>query len=435
VKNHKASLLNGEIHPAAVTLPELLKSHGYKTHIAGKWHLGGKKFPSPLDRGFDHFYGILGGASSFFAPYKLTRDRKLITDEYKKPDYYFTNAVSDTAVNWIKKADKETPLFLYVAYTAAHWPLHAFEKDIEPYKGKFAKGWDKLREERFKRMQELDVLPPNASLSPIHPDVKSWDNVENKSWEQRRMEVYAAQLTVMDEGVGRIVSALKEKGRFDNSLIFFNIDNGGCHVEFSSKRKGAFLPKKTRAGGKMIPGNIPEVMPGPENTYQSYGMNWANLSNTPYQYFKKYDHEGGIRTPMIVHWPAKIKARGKLIRSPAHLVDIMPTLLEISGISLPEKSYGKTRMELDGVSFKAELLDEGNSKKRKSIFFHHAVGRALRTGNWKIVSKDKRVWELYNLAQDPVELKDLSATNSEKLQEMVAEWEKISKEMIRKNKK
>ena len=431
---HRASLKKGAIHPAAVTIPEALKPLNYQTYITGKWHLGGNAFPNPMDRGFDHFYGILGGAASFFAPYQLTRDRKIIKEEYKDPKYYFTNAVSDNAVKWIKETDKEKPVFLYVAYTAAHWPLHAFDKDIEPYKGKYVGGWDKIREERFARMNKMGLLPPNSKLTPRHPSVKAWADAEHKDWEQRRMEVYAAQLTVMDRGIGNIVQALKDSGRYENSLILFTIDNGGCHVEYTSDRKGSFLPLKTRDGKEMKPGNIPGLMPGPENTYQSYGISWANMSNTPFRYFKKYDHEGGIRTPMIAHWPSKIKEKGKMVRRPTHLVDIMPTILDITGAELPKQSHGKTPMAMDGLSIKRALFGQENQQDHSSLFFYHASGKALRKGEWKLVGINKKKWELYNLANDPVEMNDLSSKMPEKLKEMISEWETTNKEMIRKNK-
>ena len=429
---HRASFTKEGLHPAAVTLPEILKQQNYKTFVTGKWHLGGKTFPSPLDRGFDHFYGIPGGASSFFAPDKLTRDRTLIEEEFKDPKYYFTDAISDNAAKWIKESDKNTPVFIYIAYTAAHWPLHAFDEDVEPYKGKYAMGWDKVREERFARMQKMNILPPNSKLTPRHSEVKAWADAPHKEWEQRRMEVYAAQLTVMDEGIGRIIKALKDTGRFDNTLMLFTIDNGGCHVEYTKDRKGSYLPEKTRDGKKMIPGNIPGLMPGPENTYQSYGISWANMSNTPFRYFKKYDHEGGIRTPMIAHWPAKIKEKGKLVRTPAHLVDIMPTILDLNELKLPNKSHGKEVMPIDGISLKASLIGEGKQQSRENIFFHHALGKALRKGDWKIVGINKKKWELYNLAEDPVELNDLSKSNPEKLKEMISEWEAMSKKMAKK---
>ena len=433
---HKASLQNKGIHPAAVTLPELLKTKGYKTFLTGKWHLESKRFPSPLDRGFDHFYGTPGGAASFFAPYNLTRDRKIINEEYDDPDYYFTDAISDNAAKWIKETDKDTPVFINVAYTAAHWPLHAFDEDIEKYKGKYAMGWDKIREQRLKRMKAIGIVDETVELSPRHEKVKAWEETPNKEWEQRRMEVYAAQLTVMDEGIGRMIQALKDSGRFENTLIFFTIDNGGCHVEFDKDRKGSFLPKQTRDGKPMTPGNLSGVMPGPENTYQSYGYGWANMSNTPYRYFKQYGFEGGIRTPMIAHWPAAIKAKGKLVKSPTHLVDLMPSIMDIVGVELPEKSFEKSSMPQDGSSVKQTLLEPEKIRTATPLFFDHAKGRALRLGDWKIVLSKEKVaskdWQLYNLTQDPVEVNDLAKINPEKLQQLINEWQRLSQLMNKK---
>ena len=162
-------------------------------------------------------------------------------------------------------------------------------------------------------MKRMGIVPSDTPLSPRHPTVTAWEETENQAWQQRRMEVYAAQITVMDTGIGRIIDALKKTNRFENTLIFFTIDNGGCHVEYTPNRKGDYLPKQTRAGGKMRPGNLPTIMPGPEDTYQSYGYGWANASNTPYRYFKQFDHEGGIRTSMIAHWPRGIERTGGLV--------------------------------------------------------------------------------------------------------------------------
>jgi arylsulfatase len=184
----------------------------------------------------------------------------------------------------------------------------------------------------------------------------------------------------------------------------------------------------------MYPGNDPEIMPGPENTYQSYGMNWANASNTPYRQFKKYDHEGGIKTPMIAHWPMAIKQPGEIIESPAHLVDLLPSILEVTNTSLPVMSHGKETMKVDGVSLRNILLGEEAQTKRESLFFHHSAGRALRQGGWKIVSKTKKKWELYNLKKDPVELRDLAEENPERLQQMIKVWNDLSQKMKVKNK-
>jgi arylsulfatase len=269
-------------------------------------------------------------------------------------------------------------------------------------------------------------VPESIGLSPRHPEVPPWAETEHKDWQQRRMEVYAAQITIMDTGIGKVLDALKETRRFENTLIFFTVDNGGCHVEYGVKRKGSYLPAKTRAGEPVRPGNVPGLMPGPENTYQSYGYGWANASNTPYRLFKQFDHEGGIRTPMIVHWPQGIKSPGKLVQSVSHLIDIMPTVLEACQLSPAKTINDKPTIPQDGHSLAAAFRDE-RVPDHDTLFFHHAKGRALRHGQWKLVSASGGKWELYDLAKDPLELTDLAAENPTKLSELEAMWNAESK--------
>ncbi|MDP6445846.1 MAG: arylsulfatase [Pirellulaceae bacterium] len=418
---HKTSMVGGAVHKRCETLPEALRRGEYQTRMSGKWHLAGKPYHVfPVDRGYDEFYGILGGAASFFAPAYLTRNRRNVDEEaLDDPDYYITDAISDEAVRMIREAKTDKPLYLSVAYTAAHWPLHARQKDIAQYRGKYAIGWDKLREQRLARMKQLGIVPSNTPLSPRHPNVQAWEDADHKQWQQRRMEVYAAQITVMDTGIGRIVQALKETRRLENTLLLFTIDNGGCHVEYTPNRKGDYLPEKTRDGRQVRPGNLPEIMPGPEDTYQSYGYGWANASNTPYRYFKQFDHEGGIRTSMVAHWPQGIKRKGALVRGVTHLVDIMPTVLEITKTPAANQS-----IEMDGESF-ATAFGQSDHAGRQTMFFDHARGRALRRGHWKIVAtkNGKRFnWELYNLKHDPLELNNLAKLAPEKVAELSAIW-------------
>ncbi|MEK6237658.1 MAG: arylsulfatase [Planctomycetales bacterium] len=435
---HKTSLLNGALHPRCVTLAEALRGNGYQTRMSGKWHLAGKPYHIyPMDRGFDEFYGIPGGAASFFAPHRLSRNRKNVEQEARDdPDYYFTDAVSTEAERMILSADAEKPLFLYTAYTAAHWPLHAPEADVKAYQGAYKMGWDQLREQRLARMKKLGILPDALSLSPRHPNAPAWKDEPHKAWQQRRMEVYAAQVTAMDRGIGRILDALRKTNRFNNTLIFFMIDNGGCHVEYGANRKGDYLPEKTRDGRPVRPGNLPEIMPGPEDTYQSYGHGWANASNTPYRLFKQYDHEGGIRTPMIAHWPDGIAtaSKGKLVPAVSHLTDVMPTVLQATGAKTLPTDDDKPRIPADGRS----LVPTFSGKEhlgRETLFFHHAKGRALRHGEWKIVAENKRPWELYHLKQDPLELRDLAQEKPEKVKELAALWQSESTRLAKQAKR
>jgi len=435
---HRTSMVDKGLHPRCVTLPKVLKQGGYQTRMSGKWHLAGRKDATyPMDRGFQDFYGILGGAASFFAPHSLSRNRRNVEREANgNPDYYFTNAISDEAVHMVESASTDDPMFLYVAYTAAHWPLHAPEKDIAEYKGHFSEGWDVLREKRLARMKKLGILADDVPTSPRHPNVAAWKETPDQKWQERRMEVYAAQVTMMDRGIGRIVEALRQSGRLDNTLIFFTVDNGGCHVEYGPDRKGPFLPQKTRDGRKMQPGNLPEIMPGPEDTYQSYGHGWANLSNTPYRLFKQYDHEGGIRTPMIAHWPAGIKDNGRLVKSVNHLVDIMPTVLELTDSKAPATLNGKPTISRDGESLAAAFKADPY-KGHETLFFHHNKGKALRHDGWKLVSrsddgkksKENQQWELYNLDADPLELNNLAQTNPKQLGKLTTLWMAESKRL------
>ena len=424
---HKTSMVNGALHPRCVTLAEALGQNGYQTYMSGKWHLAGKPYRiCPVDRGFDEFYGILGGAASFFAPAFLTRNRTNVEAEANdNPDYYITDAISTEAERMIRGADANRPMFLYVAYTAAHWPLHAPDKDIKAYQGKYAMGWDELRRQRLTRMKTLGMIPESLPLSPRHSNVPAWKDEPHKAWQQRRMEVYAAQVTAMDRGIGRIIDALREAERFDNTLIFFTIDNGGCHVEYGPDRKGDYLPEKTRDGRPVRPGNLPAIMPGPEDTYQSYGYGWANASNTPYRLFKQFDHEGGIRTPMIAHWPEGIASKGRLVPTVSHLIDVMPTVLDIASAKLPPKAGIETPIERDGHSLAAIFAGQ-EIAGHETLFFHHAQGRALRHGDWKIVAQAKKSWELYNLDRDPLELQNLADEIPQKVKELVAIWQSES---------
>ena len=222
---------DGGLHPEAVTLPEALGSDGYKTYMSGKWHLSNPNNldgpGAPQNRGFDRFYGTIHGAGSFFAPVSLSRDGQDASQDYQDdPDYYYTDAISDNAVEFLREHGSDDPFFLYVAYTAAHWPLHAKEEDIKPYHGRYSMGWDKLRDQRHARMKELGVVNPDWELSPRHPQIPSWDQAENKDWQERRMEVYAAQITVMDRGIGQIVDHLKQTDAFDNTIVIYMHDNG-----------------------------------------------------------------------------------------------------------------------------------------------------------------------------------------------------------------
>jgi arylsulfatase len=276
-------------------------------------------------------------------------------------------------------------------------------------------------------MREMGLVADGVKLSPRHPKVPAWQDEQHKAWQERRMEVYAAQVAAMDEGVGRVVDTLKKRGVLDNTLVLYMHDNGACHVEYTESRKGSYLPDKTRDGRPMVPGNRPDVMPGPEHTYQSVGYGWANLGNTPYRLFKQHDHEGGDRSPLIAHWPEGVAARGTFDRTVCHVTDLRPTLLEFAGVAATLDETG----ESPGRSI-APALGGKELADRETIFWKHARGKALRDGDWKLVAEQKGGWELYDLSSDPTELNDLADDKREKVAAMQKKWDAILKTQQRK---
>ena len=431
--NRGTPAYRGQLGERCVTMAQVLKGAGYETYLSGKWHLTQIEDRAnwPCQRGFDHFYGILGGAASFYAPAYLKRDNEDASAEFENnPDYYFTNAISKTAVDYIKRAAKtEKPFFLFVSYTAAHWPLHAREKDIAKYHGRYRKGWEDLRNERYASMKKLGVLDETTPLSPRDPATPSWTKAQHKEWQERRMEVYAAQVTVMDEGIGRIVAALKETGQHDETMTCFFIDNGACHVEYGPKRSGYYLPEKTRTAEKMIPGNLPAVMPGPENTYQSYGKEWANASNTPFRFYKSYLHEGGVRTPLIVLWPGHT-SKNSWTNAVGHVIDLLPTTIELSGASYPKAHGGETLWPLEGKSLVKIFKRPNAEAPPRTLYWEYGGKRAVRDGDWKAVAVGRnKGWELYDLKGDPSELRDLAGTEKDRLAGLVAKHQRWSKKV------
>ena len=426
----------GDLNRKCVTMAEVLKGAGYSTYMSGKWHVcndwHNDKSNWPLQRGFDEFYGLISGASDYYYPITLTRNSDNIEHEAKADEnYYLTDAISQNAADYIKKHhdNKNNSFFMYVAYTAPHWPLQAPEEDIEKYKGRFDKGWDKLREERFSRMIDLGLIDPKWQLSDRDESQLPWEDAANKKWQARRMEVYAAQIDRMDQGIGKIVNALEENSLMDNTMIIFLADNGGCAeelwVESDWLFNGPSARKKAKDGVNIAIGNYPNVMPGNEYSYQSYGVPWANLSNTPFRLYKHWTHEGGISTPFIMHWPDGIKVKGELRHSPAQLTDIMATVLEITGADYPGTYNGKAILPYEGESLVP--LFNGDERERGMLFWEHEGNEAVRDGKWKLVKKYPDKYELYDMEKDRTELYDLSDTYPdivEKLKESYDKWAK-----------
>ena len=451
-ENYKEAGYTDDLSKNAVTMAEVFQQAGYATYMAGKWHIAkniskqGDQSNWPCQRGFQRFFGTLNGSGSFYDPGTLISNNTFIAPS---KDFYYTNAISDTAVKFINENPKEKSFFFYIAYTAAHWPMHAPESEVQKYKGMYDKGWDATREQRFQKLKKLGIISQNALLTERGVTIPAWENEPLKDWQVRRMEVYAAMIDIMDQGIGRIISALEQKGELENTIIFYMHDNGGCAEPLDSdqpekplteeQKKGkaysfdsVFIGKKpvyNRAGAFIRSGK--PVMPGNDNTWVAYGEEWANVSNTPFRLYKHWAHEGGIATPLIVHWPKGIKAKAELRTQPGHLIDIMATCIDIAGINYPTVFNGNAIQSHEGKS----LLPAFKNKtiKRDFIFWEHEGNRAIRSNNWKLVSKaqknkvftaaDENAWELYDMEKDPTETNNLAEKYPEKVKSMAAMWE------------
>jgi arylsulfatase len=451
--DNKLDGYRGELNRNCVTIAELLKPAGYRNYAVGKWHVtkyttgAGPKDNWPLQRGFDRYYGTIAGGGSFYDPLSLTRDNTPISPyadaEYKPQTYYYTDAISDQAVRFISEHARdhgEKPFFMYVAYTAAHWPMHALDKDIAKYKGKYDAGYEPIRKARFENARKLGLIDPKWELAPQAED---WSKVKDKAWEARCMEVYAAMIDNMDQGIGRIVETLRKTNRLDNTLILFLQDNGGC-AENMGRQGTKMHPEQPRADKPSLPAMKPDelqrtmvpaqtrdgwpvlmgmkVLPGPADTFIAYGRGWANVSNTPFREYKHWVHEGGISTPLVAHWPARIKAKGELRHQPGHLIDVLATCADIAGAKYPAEFAGNKITPLEGKS----LVPAFDNKpiEREAIYWEHEGNRAMRAGKWKLVAKGPDgPWELYDLETDRTELHDLAAKQPERVKEMVAKWE------------
>jgi arylsulfatase len=440
----------GDLNNECVTIAEALQPAGYRTYMCGKWHVTraanqkGSKANWPVNRGFEKFYGTIAGGGSFYDPTTLCRQDTFITPEndpeYKPKVFYYTDALSDNAVMFLdqhSRQAKDTPFFMYISYTAAHWPMHALPEDIKKYEGNYNNGYDPIRKERAARQRAMGLTDRDWKLSPADED---WNTVGNKEWEARCMEVYAAMVDRMDQGIGRVVEQLRKMGQLNNTLIFFLQDNGGCAEQMgrtvpadqptappqpfgpNDLQPKVWPPMQTRDGRWVRRG--PGVMPGPEDTYVAYGRGWANVSNTPFREYKHWVHEGGISTPLILHWPDAIdaKSRGKLYSSPGHIIDIMATCVDVAGASYPRSYEGNRIKPMKGISLKPALT--GKPLRRDTpIFWEHEGNKAIRQGQWKLVAKADQPWELYDLDEDRTEMMNLAAKHPDIVKQLEAKWQ------------
>ena len=406
----------GFLNDQCLTLAEALRPAGYTTLATGKWHVGAKPGQWPLDRGFDRYWGTPNGGGVYFKDaLQLRREVFFLSDNERvelPDDAYVTDLFTSQAIEFIKQsrsAEQRKPFFLYLPHIAPHWPLQAKAEDIAKYRGRFDNGWDDVRRRRFARQQEMGIMPATAQLSERDPQADAWEEKSAAERQElaRRMEIYAAQVDCIDQNLGRLIATLQEFGEFENTLILFLSDNG-CSAE----------------GG---PGGFSRGIEGAEigtgASYASVGLEWANAAVTPFRKFKIDTYEGGVATPLIAHWPARITDRGGLRHQPGHVIDIMPTLLDVAGATYPAESPADSQrklLQLEGRSLVPAFADQ--HIEREAIYWEHQGNKAIRIGDWKAVNPRAGSWELYDLSQDRTELHNLAAEHPEKLRELVQAW-------------
>jgi arylsulfatase A-like enzyme len=421
---------NGDLNKACFTIAEALKPAGYRTYQSGKWHVAAQETTEgtnldesnwPCQRGFDHAYAMITGAGSYYHPNTLTMDNKPI-NEFPK-DFYFTDAIGDHGIEMIKDGPADQPFFLYLAFNAPHWPLQAPEATVAKYRHRYLAGWDKMREERHARQIRSGLLKAEWKMTPRDPRVVPWEDASYHTWEAERMAVYAAQVDILDQNVGKLISHLEHTGQLDNTLIFFSADNGGNYEEFNPQhiKPGEKRPLFMQPG-EIFVGNDPKLMPGPANTFTSYGGPWGNVSNTPFRLYKHFAHEGGISTPFLIHWPDGMKATSGISHQLGHEFDIMPTCLAAAGATPPAVTKaGTPPLPLEGRSLLPVLHGEP-VPDRGQIFWEHEGNCAMRDGKWKLVSKWPDTWELYDMDVDRTELHDLAEAMPERVTSMAKDY-------------
>jgi len=419
----RAALLTGNYEHAVdtstmrygATFGEVLRTAHYRTLLSGKWH----QKPLPTSRGFDRYYGLADGCSNFFNPgieardgegkpgRKITRPRRWAIEDkvimgYTNPDpnFYTTDAFTDYAIDCLEAYKKEDkPYVLYLAYTAPHYPLHAWPRDIAKYRGKYKVGWDKIREQRFARMKEMGIIDDRHVLSKR--ESKAWDSLSEKQRdaEDLKMAVYAAMIDSVDQNLGRLFAKVKELGEWNNTMIMFFTDNGAASEQ---------------------PNTTPNVTPGPVESYRTVSVGWANASNTPYRKFKSTNYEGGARTPFIISWPSVIKPG--MTDQVGHVMDITPTLMDVSGASYPSAINGNKMKPIVGKSL-LPILKGKQRETHKTLCWQFGSGKAIRQGDMKLVRLGKKPWELYDLSKDPSEMNNLALKMPEKAAVMAKDWE------------
>lgn len=436
----------GTLSRNAVTIAEVLKEAGYATSMVGKWHIAETPLRKdqrewlnhqvfhetfsdlchyPVNRGFDSHYGTIYGVVDYFDPFSLVEGEVPIKEVPE--GYYITQALSDRAVEEINEyAKKDKPFFMYLAYTAPHWPLHALPEDIEKYKDTYKVGWEAIRNARYERQKQLGIFAGQEDFLSPRQFKDKWEDNKTAEWDARAMAVHAAMIDRMDQGIGQVIEALKRTGQLENTLIMFMSDNGCSNELCQNYSPGENdRPDMTRQGEKMIYPHNKEVLPGPQTTYASLGARWANVANTPFRFWKAKSYEGGICTPMIAHWPKGIKINvGGFTPEIGHVMDIMATCVELADATYPTTYKGNQIIPMEGKSL-TPIFKKGRREGHQYLGFEHFNERAfLSNDGWKLVRPGERAqWELYNLNEDRSEQHNVASQYPEKVAEMVEAYE------------
>ena len=435
----------GEIAGNAVTLPEALRDNGYTTMMVGKWHNtydhhagpAGPYDSWPTQRGFDRFVGILEGETSSFQPHRLYHGNNVVDIDKYPEDFFTTDYWTDTAIGWLKELEgsaPEKPFFLYLAHNAVHSPIHAKEKDLEKYKGRYDEGWNTLRDQRYRRQLELEILPKGAKLADFNPGVPRWDDLseQDKKLYARHMEAYAGFLDNLDQNFGKLYDYLEASGQIDNTIIILTSDNGGA---WEGGMTGTTV---MTAHHNQLPHDIEldrEKVDyvGTAQTWSLYPVGWSTVSNTPFKRYKRYAHAGGRRVPFIISWPNRIEGEGAVREQFTHVSDIMPTLLEEIGIEHPKALGGKNTKPMEGTSFAYSFDDPEASERHTEQYFEMTGRRGYYKEGWYIVTEHRRgdpfddsEWELYNLREDFTETENLASRYPDKVKELSKGFDKAA---------
>ena len=420
-----------------VTLAEALRAAGYRTMMSGKWHNGHTPGMLPVHRGFEKYWGLLSGCSNYFNPglprpgepapaHKAEGNMRQWGDQDRvmhpftpdDPKFYTTDAFTQKALDFLDECGGgPEPFFLYFAHCAPHFPMQAWPEDIARYRGSYRVGWGEIRRRRYERQLDMGVVNPRWGLSPADERSPEWAGVRDRDAMDLVMSVYAAMVDRLDVGVGRVLERIRRMGKEENTLVLFLSDNGGSAERIH---------------------NTPEVPPGPVNSYHTVDAPWANASNTPFRLFKRFGHEGGISTPLVARWPRMIRSPGRICRQVGHVIDFLPTFLDLAGAECPREFAGHNVAPMEGRTLLPSLIGHGEEQPR-TLFWSHAGARAVRHGSWKLVTQgppremgrpgELRIpqgaerWELYDLDADRCELRDLSHARPEVVADLAAKWE------------